>query len=121
MFATIIDNIKTIGICIGTITACGTGYVALDGPVPVSRQYVVAETQQLKQTLGTRVIDNQLQLNTVQRNLLRKEKFDRDLELQKEPTPSVRSILQQRRDQIDDELDNIEKEREELRKEKLQK
>lgn len=117
MLAGIVDNIKAIGVCLGTLGACGTGYVALDGPVPATKNYVIAETQGLK----SRVIDNQLQLNTVQRNLLRKEKFDRDIELTKDPASPVRSILQQRLDQIHDELDNIEKEREELRKEKAQK
>ena len=117
MLAGIIDNIKAIGVCIGAITACGTGYVALDGPIPASKAYVVAQNEGLR----SRVIDNQLQLNTVQRNLLRKEKFDRDIELTKDPASPVRSILQQRLDQIHDELDNIEKEREELRKEKIAK
>lgn len=117
MFSAIIENIKAIGVCIGAITACGGGYVAMDGPIPASRQYVVAQNEGLR----GRVIDNQLQLNTVQRNLLRKEKFDRDIELTKDPASPVRSILQQRLDQIHDELDNIEKERDELRKEKAQK
>ena len=67
------------------------------------------------------MIDSQLQTNTVQRNLLRKEKFDRDIEMQKNPDSPVRSIIQQRIEQINDELDGVEKEREELRKEKQQK
>ena len=119
MLAGIIDNIKAIGVCIGAVTACGTGYVALDGPIPASKAYVVAQNEGLR----SRVIDNQLQLNTVQRNLLRKEKFDREYELQKDTTapPQVRSILKNRVDQIEDELDTIEKEREALRKEKTQK
>lgn len=117
MFAVFAENIKTIGACVSAVGAVCGGYVYLDGPVPATRQYVVAETQSLK----GRVIDNQLQLNTVQRNLLRKEKFDRDIELQKNPDSPVRTILQQRLDQINDELDGVEKDREELRKEKAQK
>lgn len=117
MLTVIADHIKTIGVCVSAITACGTGYIYLDGPVPATKQYVVAETQSLK----GRVIDNQLQLNTVQRNLLRKEKFDRDIELQRNPETPVRAILQQRIEQISDELDVVEKEREELRKEKTTK
>ena len=40
MFTTIADNIKTIGACITAVTACGTGYVFLDGPIPATKQYV---------------------------------------------------------------------------------
>lgn len=117
MFGSIVDTLKVVGTCVPIAGAVCGGYVYLDGPIPATKQYVVAETQSLK----GRVIDNQLQLNTVQRNLLRKEKFDRDIEIQKDPNSPVRHILQQRVDQITDELDNIEKEREELRKEKAQK
>lgn len=121
MWQTAVDNIKTIlgiiGACVAGLTGCAGGYVALDGPIPASKQYVIAENLRVER----RAIDTQLQVNTVQRNLLRKERFDRDIELQKEPPPMVRSILNQRIDQIKDELDNIEKEREELRKEKAQK
>ena len=117
MIQAIVDNLKAIGVCIGAITACGTGYVALDGPIPATKSYVITQNEGLK----SRVIDNQLQLNTVQRNLLRKEKFDRDIEITKEPNSPVRHILQQRLDQISDDLDNIEKERDELRREKAAK
>ena len=117
MIQTIIDNAKVIGGCVTAIGAVCGGYVAIDGPIPASRQYVVTQNEGLR----SRVIDNQLQLNTVQRNLLRKEKLDRDIELTRDPQSPVRSILQQRLDQIHDELDNIEKEREDLRKEKAQK
>lgn len=114
MLQAIVDNAKRIGAVVTCCTGIGGGYIYFDGPVPATKQYVVAETQSLK----GRVIDNQLQLNTVQRNLLRKEKFDRDIEVQKDPTSPVRHIIQQRLEQITDELENIEKEREELRKEK---
>lgn len=117
MLTAIVDNIKTIGTCVSAVGAVCGGYLYLDGPVPASRSYVLAETQSLK----GRVIDNQLQLNIVQRNLLRKEKLDRDIELQKNPDPAVRSILNQRLEQITDELDAIERERDELRKEKTAK
>lgn len=114
MIQIIVENIKTIGACITGITACATGYVYLDGPIPASTRYVANETQTIKRD----VIEGRLQLNTVQKNLLRKEKFDRELDLQKVNDPQFRSILQQRHDQIGDELDNIEKEREKLLEEK---
>lgn len=114
MFTTIIENIKTIGICVGAISACGSGYLYLDGPLPASRQYVIAQNADLK----SRLIDSQLQTNTVQRNLLRKEKFDRDIEIQKNPEPSVKQVLQQRLDTINDDLEAVTKERESLVKEK---
>lgn len=124
MFAAIVDNIKAIGGCVTAFGALCGGYVALDGPIPTSAKYVeqrVAYVLAENKKIESRVIDNQLQLNTVQRNLLRKEKFDRNLEIQKDPPPAVHSILKNRIDQIDDDLETIEKEREELRKEKVQK
>lgn len=114
MFTAIIDNIKTVGVCISAITACGGGYVYLDMPVPASRHYVIAQNSEIK----SRLIDSQLQTNTVQRNLLRKEKFDRDIELGKNPDGPVRSVLQQRLDTINDDLEAVNKERENLVKEK---
>lgn len=114
MIQAIVENIKTIGACVTGVTACLGGYVYLDGPVPASKQYVIAETQTLKKD----VIEGRLQLNTVQKNLLRKEKFDRELDLQKVQDPQFRQVLQQRHEQIADELDNIEKEREKLLEEK---
>ena len=117
MFAGIVENIKTIGLCISAITTCGAGYVYLDMPVPVSKNYVIAENL----TLKSRLIDSQLQTNTMQRNLYRKEKFDREIELQKNPELSVRSILQSRLDAINDDLEVVNKERENLQKEKAQK
>ena len=68
MWQTIVDNLKVIGSCVTGIVACVSGYVYFDGPVPASRQYVIAEAQAIKKDL----IDNRLQINTVQRNLLRK-------------------------------------------------
>lgn len=117
MIQSLLDNAKVIGGCVTAVGAMCGGYIAIDGPVPATKHYVITQNEGLK----SRVIDNQLQLNTVQRNLLRKEKFDRDIELTRDPASPVRSILQQRLDQIHDELDNIEKEREDLRKEKAQK
>lgn len=114
MLSSIIENIKTVTACVSAIGAACGGYIYLDGPIPATKQYVIAETLTIKKDL----IDNRLQLNTVQRNLLRKEKFDRDLDLQKVQEPAIRQILQQRTDQISDELEAIEKERDELQKEK---
>ncbi len=117
MFAVIVENIKTIGLCMSAITTCGAGYVYLDMPVPASKNYVIAETA----TLKSRLIDSQLQTNTMQRNFMRKEKFDREVELQKNPEPTVRSILQNRLDAVNDDLETVNKERESLQKEKAQK
>lgn len=114
MIQSVIDNLKTIGACVSALVACAGGYVYFDGPVPASRQYVIAEAQAIKKDL----IDNRLQINTVQRSLLRKEKFDRELDLQKVQEQNVRSILHQRIEQIGDELDNVDRERDELVKEK---
>lgn len=117
MFAAIAENIKTIGVCVSAVTACGTGYVYLDMPIPASKSYVIAETFSLK----SRLIESQLQTNTMQRNFMRKEKFDREIELQKNPEPTVRSILQNRLDAVNDELESVNKERENLQKERVQK
>lgn len=114
MLQVIVDNIKMIGACVTGITACGTGYVYLDGPVPASKHWVISETQTLKRD----IIDNRLQTNTVQRQLLRKEQFDRKLDIEKAPDHNVKAILQQRLENIIDELDNVEREREDLIKEK---
>lgn len=121
MLQAITEHAKGIGAVLTCCTGLAGGYVYMDGPVPATRSYVIAQIGELRtmnERLNGRVIDQQLQLNTVQRNLLRKEKFDRDVEISRDPLSSVRGILEQRRDQIVDELDNIEKEREVLRKER---
>lgn len=114
MFTAIIENIKLVGVCASALTACGGGYVYFDLPTPASKQYVIAQNSEIK----SRLIDSQLQTNTMQRNLLRKEKFDRDIEIQKSTDASVRSVLQQRLDTINDDLEAVGKERDSLAKEK---
>jgi hypothetical protein len=99
------------------LTCCGTlggGYVYLDGPLPASRNYVLA----LEQGLKMRVIDSQLQANSIERRLLRKEKFDRTLEIEKSEDPNVRNILRGRLDQIADEEEAANRERQSLEREK---
>ena len=121
MLSWVAENLKLLGTSVVGVMGISAGYVAIDGPIPASTKFVLAQSELHKtqnKELNVRVIDQQLQLNMVQRNLLRKEKFDRELELSRDVAGPVRSILQQRKDQIEDELDTIEKEREVLRKEK---
>jgi len=114
MFAVIVENARSIGAVLACCTALGSGYVYVDGPIPATKQYVIAQTR----SLSSAVIDNQLQTNGIERRLLRKERFDRGLELEKAQEPHVRSILQQRVQQIDDDLDTVTKERHKLEAEK---
>lgn len=97
--------------------ACGAvagGYVYLDMPLPATKSYVIAQNRELR----SEVIDGRLQTNGIQRQLLRKEKFDRVLDVQKAENPNVRSVLQGRLDQIEDELSVVNAERERLEAEK---
>lgn len=114
MMEGIVDNIKMIGVCAAAATSCGTGYVYLGAPVPASKGYVIGQVEQLK----SRLIDGQLQTNGLQRDFLRKEKFDRELDISKNPDAGVRSVLQNRLDTINDSLESNVKERSELQREK---
>lgn len=113
LFTTIAENAKAIGAVVTCCTgvAGGAAYFEM---VPATRSYVMAETLSVKRDL----IDSRLETNDVRRQLLRKEKFDRTLELEKEQQPNVRLILRERLEWIEGELDTIGKAREELRKER---
>lgn len=113
LLATIADNAKSIGAVITCCTGLAGGAAYFE-VVPATRSYVTAYTQSVKRDL----IDSRLETNDVRRQLLRKEKFDRTLELEKEQQPNVRMILRERLEWIEGELDSISKAREELRKER---
>jgi hypothetical protein len=114
MWNWVINNIKTIGACATALTAACTGYVTAGGPVPASRQYVIAQTEQLK----TRLIENSIQTNKLQLDLLRKEQFDRSIQLQQEGDNHVKAIVQQRLNEVNDSVTDTINKNTDLEKEK---
>lgn len=114
LLVAIADNAKAIGAVVTCCTGIGTGYVFLDGPIPASKAFVIAETQSVKRDM----IDSRLETNDVRRHLLRKEKLDRTLDLEKEHPANVRAIIRDRLEWIEAELDMLNKARDDLRKER---
>lgn len=104
---------KVLGVCGPALGVCGTGYVYFDGPIPASRQYVLAQNGDLK----TRLIELQLQQNKSSRDASRADQFIRQQEYQKDPTNFA---VKQRLDQINDDLEAIKNEHEKLVREKEQ-
>lgn len=116
MFPFLVDNIKLIGTCMSGLAAVCGGYVALDGPLPASKKWVIAQSDQLK----SRLIDGSLQTNKLETYLLRKEKTDREIQVQQEQNPQVRGIYQNRLDTVNDDLGNAAKQKTDLENEKRQ-
>lgn len=94
-------------------TIC-TGYASFDGPIPASRQYVLAQVDQLK----SRLVDNSLQTNKLQLDLLRREQVDRQIQVQQETVPSVLRLYRERLDTIGDDINVTLRKNEELEREK---
>ena len=114
IFGMLLENAKAISTVVTACGAVGGSYIYFDGPIPASRQYVIAQTNDLTR----RVIDGSLQTNTLTRSLVIKEKSDRQLELQKAQDPGYKAILEDRIQQIDKSLNEIDQEREALKEEK---
>lgn len=114
MFAWIVDNVKLVGSCATGVTAICGGYIYMEGPIPATKGYVIAQTEALKYG----VIERGLEINDIKRQLLRKEKFDRSIELERTQEPNVKRLIQERLDSVNDDLDRVDKAREDLRKEK---
>lgn len=115
---TVINGAKAIGYCVTTLVACIGGYVGLGGPIPATQGFVLQEAQKVaseNRELKGRVIELQLQQNTARRDTFRKEEFDRQQELQKEPSNFA---VKQRLDQVRDALEDIKRDREKLEKER---
>lgn len=126
MFTAIVENIRLIGACVTALFACGTGYVYIGAPIPATQSYVIAQADSIKadnkketevirkETKGIKngLVDIQLQLNSQQRSVLRSEKTSRQIEL--EAKPDQRPIIQQKIEQIDDDLQEVQKQREKL-------
>lgn len=126
MFAVFVENIRLISATVTSAVAIVTGYVYFEAPVPASKAYVIAQAEAIKadnkketeiirkETKGIKngLVDIQLQLNSQQRSVLRSEKTSRQIEL--EAKPEQRPIIQQKIEQIDDDLQEIQKQREKL-------
>lgn len=109
---TIMENIKLIGGCVAGVAAVCGGYVAIDGPIPASRQWTIAEVRETKKD----ITDGRLEINDVKRQLLKKERFDRSLELERAASEREKALLRERLEWIDGQLDEVTNAREELRK-----
>jgi hypothetical protein len=114
LFADISGTVKTVGACVTGIAAVCSGYVALDGPLPASRQWVVAQNEQLK----SRLIDGRLETNKLETYLLRKEETDRAVQIQQEPNAQVKAVYQDRLNTVKDGLDDAVKRKVDLEHEK---
>lgn len=110
----LLENMKVIGSCFAALTAVCTGYVTIGGPIPASRQYVIAQADQLKE----RLIENSLQTNRLQLDLLRKEQVDRSIQIQQEANPQVKMIYQDRMNTVTDGINATINKNNELEKEK---
>lgn len=120
-FSTIADSAKSIGAVFACCGTLGTAYVGAGGPVPASSSWVQAEVKRLEgsaKDLQNDVVDGRLQTNSIERRLLRKEKIDRNLELGRETETRTRSILQNRLDQIEEDLEENGRERQRLENQK---
>lgn len=114
----LINAVKSMGYVAAALIAIGTAYVGGGGPIPATQKYVqerevfiLSQTNEVK----GRVIELQMQQNTQRRDTFRKEEFDRQQELQKEPGNFA---VKQRLDQVRDELELIKRDRERLEKER---
>lgn len=105
---------KVIGVCSGAVGSCVGGYVYLDGPIPASKHFVLAQYDGLK----SRVIQSQIQTNALNESLLKQEQASRSADIVKETNPTVRGIYQKRLDEVGDELAKIRKDSESLHVEK---
>jgi hypothetical protein len=90
--------LKVAGGAATCITACATGYVTIGGPIPASRQYVIAQNEKLTE----RLIDNSIQTNKLQLDLLRKEQIDRQVQIKQETSDSVKAIYMERLNAVSD-------------------
>lgn len=114
----VVNGAKVLGYCVTTLAACVGGYVSFGGPIPATQDYVLAQAQKTAgetRELKTRVIELQMQQNTGRRDTFRKEEFDCQQELQREPSNFA---VKQRLDQVRDELELIKRDREKLEKER---
>lgn len=126
MFVVLAENIRLISATVTSLVAIVTGYVYFEAPVPASKSYVIAQAEAIKadnkketeiirkETKGIKngLVDIQLQLNSQQRSVLRSEKTSRQIEL--EAKPEQRPTILQKIEQIDDDLQEIQKQREKL-------
>lgn len=94
-----------------------TGYLQLGGPIPATRQYVIEQIEGVR----SRLVDSALQTNKLQLDLLRREQFDRQLQIQQEKNPHVKSIYQDRLNVVGDDINNAITRRGDLEKEKISK
>lgn len=121
-FVWIVENVKMLGSTITAIGVIAGGYVYLEGPIPAMRHWVVAqfvsENKPIKEELSSvksRVIDIQLQQNTARRDQLRSSRYRVEQDLKKDPSDEKAARA---RDEIADSLDDVERERGQLLKEK---
>jgi len=108
------EKIKMVCSTAAAVIAVVTGYIALDGPLPATRQWVLAQNDQLK----SRLIDNSLQTNRLELELLRREQFDRKIEATVEQKPEIQSILTERLNSISDSITATITKNQELQQEK---
>jgi|ERR1035437_1829710 hypothetical protein len=114
MFDDISSTVKLASGLVTGVAALCTGYVAIDGPLPASRQWVIAQNEQLK----SRLIDGRLETNKLETYLLRKEETDRAVQIQQEPNASVKAVYQDRLNTVKDGLDDAVKRKGDLEHEK---
>lgn len=130
MLTVIAENVKLIGTVFTGLVATLGGYVYVGAPIPASQAYVIAQAEGIKsdnkketeiirkETTGIKngLVDIQLQLNSQQRAVLRSEKTSRQIEL--ETKPDQKPTIMQKIEQIDDDLNEIQKQREKLLKQR---
>lgn len=113
---------KMIGIVAGSLMAVSGAVAAYNDYVPATRGFVVQHVSESQKGVQDRVnqverrtVDTQLQVNTLRLEGLRKEKFDLGLKLPEAKDIGTRSLIEQRLNQINDDLGDVQREREGLR------
>ncbi|SRR5258708_1734207 len=106
--------ITSIIAALASLVVIFTAYTQFGGPLPATRQYVLEQIDDFR----VRLIDNALQTNRLQIDLLRREQFDRQLQIQTEKNTHVRAIYQDRLNIVSDEINNAINRRGELEKER---
>lgn len=130
-------NLQTIAAALAALTAVGGTYIGLAtaGP-PVFASHLQAKIDELRgkydpdiarldkvaQSTATILRDIQLQQNQARKESVRREKFDKEVEITKPDVPvQTRSMLRQRLDQLNDDEENLKREREFLEKQRWDK
>src|SRR3972149_326291 len=98
----VIDNIKAIAVVAAAFMTIGGALAYFDDYLPAHRGYVLAQAN----TVRSIVVDIQLDQATARRDSLRREKFDREQELKKNPSAWE---VRERLTRVEDQLDQVER------------